>query len=155
MSLGSSAMRTLTVFLAVATVGSGCTTASLNRHSLGQNGSFVDLHYRVVLENLALLARSPSALPSYSIIDFGTSTVTDQLGLTGGVSLTTSPAVANLDPAVQRTIAQNWTLHPITAPEKLRALSLAFHYALSRGDSPLHYADVSLDQYSACQPSLA
>jgi len=62
----------------VALVYCGCTMLSLERHTVAQNDSAMDMRYREVLENLALIARDPSALPSYASIFSRTIYVQDQ-----------------------------------------------------------------------------
>jgi hypothetical protein len=116
----------------------GCLMQSLERHSLVQAGSVVDMRYREVIDNLALVANNPGSLPAYSTIFSGSAQVTD----TGQVSSTTlwqrvrgtavqdgfASEVGN--PQVSRTLLQNWTLDPIVVPEKIEAMRCACRWAL-------------------------
>ena len=115
------------LLLAVALVGSaGCTMVSLERHTVSQVDSAVDLRYQEVLDNLALIAHDPSALPSYASIFSGTIFVQDQGQLvstnifpfTGAVA----PGSISGNGSFNRQISQNWTLDPISAPEKIEAI---------------------------------
>jgi hypothetical protein len=112
---------------------------SLERHTLAQAGSVIDLRYREVLDNLALIANQPTALPAYSSIFSGLAQVTD----TGQVLSTTIwqrvrgvPVVQNgfaseaASPQVSRTVFQNWTLDPIVVPEKIEAMRCACQWVL-------------------------
>ena len=112
--------------LALAALGfTGCTMMSLERHTVAQADSAVDLRYREVLDNLALIAREPSALPSYASIFSGTIFVQDQGQL---ASTNIFPFVGAVSPgsiagnaSLNRQISQNWTLDPILAAGKARS----------------------------------
>jgi hypothetical protein len=115
---------------------SGCIATSLERHTLRQSESLSDLRTQEVMNNLALVANNPYALPSYSSIYAGTSDITDLASVTS----TTVPAVRTLagttfgtqllDIPFSRAIQQNWTLDPSIAPEKIRALRCACRWAV-------------------------
>lgn len=117
----------------------GCTMASLERHTVAQAGSVIDLRYQEVLDNLAMIAKDPASLPAYSTIFSGTAQVTDTEQLstttvwqyvkaaTGAQSGFSSEA---LNPQLSRAISQNWTLDPIVVPEKMEALRSVCRWAL-------------------------
>jgi hypothetical protein len=118
--------------LALVVVCNGCTMMSLNRHTTAQNDSAMELRYREIMDNLAMIANDPSALPNYSSIFSGTVFVQDQGQL---LSTTTWPLTAMVagqatNPSLNRQISQNWTLDPIVVPEKLEAIRAACQWAV-------------------------
>lgn len=116
----------------------GCTMMSLERNTVAQGESAVDLRYQEVLKNLALIAHDPSAVPSYASIFSGTLFVQDQGQL---VSTNIFPFIGGLqsgsiagNPSFNREISQNWLLDPIVAPEKLEAIRAACQWAIGGPD---------------------
>ena len=116
----------------------GCTAVSLNRHALAQTASAVDLRYREVLDNLAMVANDPDALPAYSSIFSGLSQVTDsgQVASTTVWQHATGAGSANgfaseaVNPQLSRQVLENWALDPIVVPEKLEAMRCACRWVL-------------------------
>ena len=119
----------------------GCTSLALKRQSVAQIESTTDLRYQEVLDNLALLKHSPYSLPAYSVILAGTTKVLDQgqlisatnigreaVGKAGGTI--THFQSETLDIPAQRAINENWTLDPVTSPEKLMAMRMACWWVL-------------------------
>jgi hypothetical protein len=113
----------------------GCTMVSLERHTVAQTDSAVDLRYREVMDNLALVADDPSTLPSYSSIFSGTVSVQDQGQLLSTITWPFSAGSQVVDPSFNRQISQNWTLDPIMIPEKLEAIRAACQWAVGGRDS--------------------
>jgi len=113
----------------------GCTMGTLRRETLTQVDSAVDLHYREVMDNLALFADDPNALPVFASIFTGTSQITDTesfgettvwqraKGLNGFGSQTAAPVVT-------RQIGQNWTVDPIVDPERLEAIRFSLWWVI-------------------------
>ena len=117
---------------------SGCTTFSLERHTLAQTDSAVDLRLKQTMQDLALVADNPSALPVYASIYAGSAVITDTASLG---STTVWQYVVALDPqngfasqganpGLSRNVGQNWTLDPIVDPEKLEAMRCCFRFAV-------------------------
>jgi hypothetical protein len=109
----------------------GCTTLALERQTLSQAATPTDIRYQEVLENLAMVARDPAALPAYSSIFAGTAQITD----TSQFASTTSvgpgaPSAQVASPQFTRAVLGNWTLDPINAPEKLEAIRAACRWVL-------------------------
>jgi hypothetical protein len=108
----------------------GCTMVTLRRETLSQVDSAVDLRFREIIENLALLADDPNALPFYASIYAGTSQITDTMSF-GETTLW--QRAKSLDgfgsqtanPQLQRQIGQNWTVDPMVDPERLEAMRYA------------------------------
>lgn len=112
----------------------GCTMLSLERHTVSQMDSSIDLRYVEVLDNLAMIAREPSTLPSYASIFSGTIFVQDQGQL---VSTNIFPfksiaqmASVSVNPSLNRQVAENWALDPVTSPEKLEAIRAACQWVI-------------------------
>jgi hypothetical protein len=121
--------RTLFLIVIVITC-SGCTMVALRRATLSQVDSAVDLRYREIVENLALLADDPNALPFYASIYAGTCQIQDTMSL-GETTLWQHAKGLNgfgsqtANPQLQRQIGQNWTLDPMVDPERLEAMRFA------------------------------
>jgi hypothetical protein len=117
----------------------GCTTLSLERHTLAQSESVSDIRYHEVMDNLAMIANNPAALPAYSSIFAGTAQVTDTLSFASttvwqakGVSGNTKQGffTETAIPLVSRNVVENWSLDPLVAPEKLEAIRCACQWVL-------------------------
>jgi hypothetical protein len=117
----------------------GCTTLALERHTLGQAKSVAELRYLEVLDNLALVAHDPAALPAYSSIFAGTAQVIDtsQFGsspvwVAKGVMGTTVAGFLSetTSPQFSRSVSENWSLDPLLAPEKIEALRCACRWVV-------------------------
>src|SRR5580700_9298642 len=79
---GETSMRLMTpLILAMTVVNSGCIAHSLQRQTLATSNSAMDLRYREVTDNLAIIAHEPATLPSYSSIFSGTVQITDSAGV--------------------------------------------------------------------------
>jgi hypothetical protein len=108
----------------------GCVTDSARLRTVNQADTYIDLQYRAVMCNLAMIAHDPCLLPSYSVVNFGSVDVTDSVSMFGDRVLTKAPFVTDLDINASRGSKQNWTSEPVVAPEKLRAIRLACWYVL-------------------------
>jgi hypothetical protein len=124
--------RIIALALCVAT---GCTTLSLERHTVAQVDSVAELRSHIILDNLALVAEDPTRLPSFVGLGSGTVFVADQ----GQMVVTTTWPFSNVgkgtgsvvsNGSVNRQISQNWALDPVMIPEKLEALRAACQWAI-------------------------
>jgi len=111
--------------------GTGCTMTSLERHTVAQTDSAMDVRYQEVMQNLALIAGNRSALPSYATIYSGAASVQD----TGQIISTTTLPYFNvgsevLNPSLTRQITQNWVLDPLLDPERMEAIRAACQWAI-------------------------
>ena len=139
------------MLIIVAIAHSGCTAHSLRRHTISQADTWTDIPYRQVMENLALVANKPDALPCYSVIDAGTTTINDTFTINGVANiLPTNPGNGSFDPSAKRSIGGNWVLTQVTGPEKLRALHLALKYGVYNEPKLLKVHDhrVTLDAFT-------
>ena len=131
-------MKLCSLVVVCAVACTGCTTLSLERQTLAQAASSGALRYQEVLNNLAMIANDPSALPAYSSIFAGTASVTDM----GQFTSTTvwqhlkDVAVQNgfgseaINPQISRAVLENWSLDPIVVPEKLEAMRAACQWMI-------------------------
>jgi hypothetical protein len=108
----------------------GCTTLALKRHTLSQQASPTDIRYQEVLDNLAMVAHDPAALPAYSSIFAGTAQITDTAQLVSATTFGPGAAAQVVNPQYSRAVLGNWTLDPINAPEKLEAIRCACRWVI-------------------------
>lgn len=115
--------------------GAGCTMTSLERHTVAQTDSAMDVRYREAMDNLALVADNWSALPSYASIYSGSATVQD----TGQLILNSTVPYYSVgsdvvNPSFQRQITQLWTLDPLLDPERMEAIRAACQWGIGGPD---------------------
>ncbi len=122
-------MRYLILCLLVC-LSSGCTVMSLERHTVAQIDSAIDLRYREIVDNLAAVAADPSTLPSFVSIYSGTVSVQDTGTAISSVTWPYSAGMTSVNPSFNRQIAQNWVLDPTIIPEKLEAIRAALQWAI-------------------------
>ncbi|HKI38556.1 MAG TPA: hypothetical protein VKA46_42300 [Gemmataceae bacterium] len=133
-------MRPWLLILASAVGCTGCTTFSLEQHVIAQAASTSELRYREVLDNLAMVANDPYALPVYTSLFAGTAQVTDsaQVGATTQWQHVLRTAAGNqsgfaseaANPQASRMVLENWTLDPVVVPEKLEAMRCACQWVI-------------------------
>jgi len=119
-------MLLLTSMLACA----GCTTLALQRQTNSQAASPTDIRYQEVVDNLAMIAHDPAALPAYSSIFAGTAQITDTAQLLSTTTFGPAAAAEVVNPQYTRLVLGNWTLDPINAPEKLEAIRCACRWVI-------------------------
>ena len=119
-------MSLLTTLLVCA----GCTSLAVKRHALNQQATSTDIRYQEALDNLALVAHDPAALPAYSSIFTGLAQITDSGQLVSTTTLGPGVAGEVLTPQLSRIELGNWALDPINAPEKLEAIRGACQWVI-------------------------
>jgi hypothetical protein len=123
---------------------------SLERHTVSQSGSAIDLRYREVMENLAQVSADRSTLPNFTTIFSGTAFVTDQGQLTAATtwpfSSTVKGGVGSFvgTPYLSRQVAENWELDPVLNPEQLEGMRAALQWAVGGGPQVLTPASYDL-----------
>lgn len=133
----------------------GCIEQSLRRHTVNQADTWSDIPYRQVMENLAMVANNSDVLPCYSVIDAGSTNVNDTYSFTGGLNfLPKGTGNGAIDPNLKRSIGGNWVLTQVTGPEKLRALHLAFKYAVTNDTTLLTKHDHHVTLAAFCYPKV-
>src|SRR5438874_4527220 len=139
-------MRIWVVAMVSAVLGTGCMSEALARRTFHQSATEMDLRYREVLGNLAMIAHEPSSLPVYSPIYSGTTTVQDnrQISNTTTLQYVLPPSTLVgfmsdvMTPQLQRQVADTWSLNPIAVPEKLEAMRCACQWVLFGRDFACH-----------------
>jgi hypothetical protein len=114
----------------------GCNSRQLRFTTMRLSETIPDLQERQVIHNFARVAANPGAIPYYTVINSGTANITDNAA--GGIySLFLSPSAfttANLEGTTSRSVTGNWTLNPMSNPDRLRAMRAAYHIALGADD---------------------
>lgn len=110
----------------------GCNSHQLRFTTMRLSETVPVLQERQVIENLARIAANPGAVPFYTVINAGTASISDNAS--GGLYALTLQhryfPSATLDGSASRTVTGNWTLNPMTNPDRLRAMRAAYQIAL-------------------------
>ncbi len=110
----------------------GCNSRQLRFTTLRLSETIPEIQERQVIENFARLAASPGAIPYYSVINSGTANIQDNAA--GGLySLFLQPhafTTATLNSSASRSVTGNWTLNPMSNPDRLRAMRAAYQLAM-------------------------
>ena len=138
-------MRRTLVLIAVVTAASGCQAIALRDKTNDQAHTVNGLYYQQVVDNLAMHAANPQALPYFSYASTGTNQV--QRAVTANYSLTwdliTSGAfldrllVDHQSSMIGGTQTDNdqWTSVPTFDPDKIQLMQFAYNRALGEPDS--------------------
>jgi len=131
-------MRLWTVALAVALVvagSAGCTSVRLGQRTIRQGSTLPELQYQQVLDNLALFAANPAALPWHVNLREGTTQITDSAS--GGVAVELGPPSDWLPQLFgSRTAVVQWGMTPVIDPTELRLLRIAYRRAHGSAEMP-------------------
>jgi hypothetical protein len=111
---------------------SGCTHRQLTRSTVLATGTVMDIQYRTVLNNLALLSCHPEALPSHIDLTDGVVQVSDEAGLTDGGFSTVDGVLAleRFGPTGTRSVSEQWGTEAIIDPQRLTGLQDLYRTAL-------------------------
>jgi hypothetical protein len=113
----------------------GCTSARLRQRTIHQASTLPELQYQQVLNNLALFAANPAALPWHVNLREGTTQVTDSLS--GGALVDLGPpAVTQPQIFGSRTVVAQWGMSPVIDPVELRLLRIAYRRAHGSPEMP-------------------
>lgn len=117
---------------------SGCTHLALERRTLSQASTMTDLQYVQVLDNLAMFACNPDALPWQLKLSSASIQVTDQgtANILESIAHSKPPATYTLSSAItaQRGVVNQWGGIPTVDPDDLYLLALAYQKALNPQD---------------------
>jgi hypothetical protein len=111
----------------------GCTHHQLARSTVLATGTVMDIQYRTVLNNLALLSCHPEALPSHIDLADGVVQVSDEGAFGTGGGFTTAGTPFGLDqfgPSGSRKVSEQWGTDAITDPRRLTGLQDLYRTAL-------------------------
>jgi hypothetical protein len=115
----------------VALLLSGCTHVQLRNNTLHQAQAVHEVHLQQVLDNLAMFTMDPDAVPFFTVVGAGTAAVSD----TGSASTTLSwikLGFESVSPtfSASRLSQENFTLAPISDPDKLARMRCAYQAAI-------------------------
>jgi hypothetical protein len=111
----------------------GCTHRQLAQSTVLASGTVMDIQYRTVVNNLALLARHPGALPSHIDLADGVIQVSDEaaFGTSGGFSTTGGRLdLDQIGPSARRNVSEQWGTEAVTDPQRLTGLQDLYRAAL-------------------------
>ncbi len=126
----------------VALMTTGCTDTQLRITTVNQHATLTDLHYDMVLRNLAMMAKNPEVLPWHTNITQGAAQIADagtaHLGLLWNWYYIVKNNFFQPNPtaSVSRTIVQQWTTNPIVYGDGLRLIKIAYRRAFSIDEMP-------------------
>ncbi|SIO34186.1 hypothetical protein SAMN05444166_3929 [Singulisphaera sp. GP187] len=131
-------MRHRLIAVMALSLGAGCTSRQLSRNTISQASTLSDLQFQQVVNNLAMFAGNPSAIPYHVSLKDGSAQVADSgsgafafaFGRAQGYLATYAPSLN-----AQRTIVDSWAMAPITDDNELQLLSLAYRRAFGSSDT--------------------
>jgi hypothetical protein len=128
----SAVIRRAILCAAVCAAATGCTHRQLTRSTVLATGTVMDIQYRTVLNNLALLSSHPEALPSHIDLADGVVQVSDEAGLTDGGFSTGDGflALERFGPTGSRSVSEQWGTEAVTDPQRLTGLQDLYRAAL-------------------------
>lgn len=114
---------------------SGCAADRLRQRMINQGSTLPELQHQQVLDNLALFAVNPDALPWHVNIREGTSQVTDSASVGAAVDL--GPPTETLPQIFgSRTAVAQWGGSPVIDTLELRLLRIAYRRAFGSDEMP-------------------
>jgi hypothetical protein len=111
----------------------GCTHHQLTRSAVLTTGTVMDIQYRTVLTNLAMLSCHPEALPSHVDLVDGVVQVNDEaaFGTSGGFTTTGSQfGIERYGPSGRRQVSEQWGTEAVTDPQRLTGLQDLYRVAM-------------------------
>ena len=126
----------LAVAVCITLAGStGCMVHRLGQRTIHQARTLPDLQYQQVLDNLAMFADNPAALPWHVNFREGTTQVTDSASAGAAVDL--GPPSNTLPQLFgSRTIVVQWGMTPVIERTELRLLRIAYRRAIGLSEMP-------------------
>jgi hypothetical protein len=118
----------------------GCTHHSLSRNTLQVTSTVMDIQYRSVLANLALMSCHPQALPNHVHLADGVVQINDRAGFGQSGGFTTFGGadfgIDQFGPSGQRQVSEQWGTDATTDPERLYDLQSLYRQALGMPPLP-------------------
>lgn len=114
---------------------SACVSVRLEDHAVRAASTLTDLQYKMVLDNLAMMAANPDRIPWHIKLDGGSVQISDQVGAELGIlGLTWRSGYDAVDGRFllfpERQTTDQWDFVPVTNPTELRNLQAAYQKAL-------------------------
>ena len=116
----------------------GCGSVALKDSTLAVGGTLTDLHYRMVLDNLAMFRTHGDSLPWHLKITSGLVQINDTVGAAYSVA---TPLARTLAIVPSQGWTEAWTVVPEVDQQKLRNLMLIYQRAAHGADFPRFFAD--------------
>jgi hypothetical protein len=116
----------------------GCGSVALKESTLAVGSSLTDLHYRMVLDNLAMFRSDGNSLPWHLKITTGLVQINDTVG---GAYTVATPLARALAVVPSQGWTESWTVVPEVDHHKLRNLMTIYQHAAHSADYPRFFAD--------------
>jgi hypothetical protein len=138
-------MRSCRGWLAIVAVfwaSAGCTDTQLRITTVNQHATLTDLHYDMVMRNLAMMANNSEVIPWHTNITQGTAQIADagtaHISLLANFFYIVKNNLFQPNPtaSVSRTVVQQWTTNPIVYGDALRLITIAYRRAFSIDEMP-------------------
>lgn len=107
----------------------GCTHGQLRFSTVRQGSTLTEINYKQVLDNMAICATDPNALPYFALATTGNTQITDTAAL-NALTLNWHPYSGAGTILGSRAIVENWGLIPVVEPDRLEAMRCAYQMAL-------------------------
>ena len=123
----------LTLLLAVlALAASGCAHDQLRWNTVQQSRSLSDIYEQQVLNNLAMFARDPGAMPFFAYPNAGATDVSGEGSVGSGFNWSDT-SFLGMDLAIggRRGMSEAWTLMPVSDPRRLQLMRCAYQQAVA------------------------
>jgi hypothetical protein len=123
-------------------ISAGCTDLQLRITTVNQHATLSDVHYDMVMRNLAVMANNPDVIPWHMNITQGAAQIADagtaHIGLLVNFFYIVKNNLLQPNPtaSASRTIVQQWTTNPIVYGDGLRLLQIAYRRAFSIDEMP-------------------
>jgi hypothetical protein len=121
--------RRLVLTFLIAAAAPGCTSLRLQHSITSQATTLSDLHYQQVLNNLAMFAANPYAMPAHVAIRDGSAQIQDFGQATSGLDIA-GAVKTSLGLTGSRTVVEQWGVSPVTDDIEVRIIQVAYQRAL-------------------------
>lgn len=122
------------VLLAVCGTASGCTHKQLTESTVNTASTIMEVHYRSVLANLAMLSCQPETLPNHIRLGEGVVQINDEIGMgnAGGFTSVAETAfgIDRIGPNGSRRVSEQWGTDAVGDPLDVKALQDIYRHAL-------------------------
>lgn len=112
----------------------GCASRSLSRNTVQTTGTVMEIQYRSVLANLAMMSLHPETFPNHVHLADGVVQISDRAGIgqSGGFTTVASAdfGIEQFGPNGQREVTVQWGTDATTDPERLFDLQAIYRVTL-------------------------
>ena len=114
----------------------GCTHVPLRKNTLHQAQAVHQIQQQQVLDNLAMFASDPNAVPFFTVVGAGTSAITDSGSASTALGwLRTGFQSVGLTISGNRVMQENFTLGPLNEPDALARMRCTYQAAVGYSGS--------------------